>query len=58
MAILSGVLYAVASLGYKMAERLNCRPSAFVVVFSIVGGAFAIIKSLSETSEWKVIFPR
>ncbi|MCB9418380.1 MAG: hypothetical protein H6667_01135 [Ardenticatenaceae bacterium] len=53
MAILSGVLYAVAALGYKMAERLNCRTSTFIVVFSIWGGAFAIIKSFSETSEWK-----
>jgi drug/metabolite transporter (DMT)-like permease len=53
MAILSGVLYAVAAVGYKMAERLNCRTSAFVVVFSIAGGVFALIKSLSETSEWK-----
>jgi uncharacterized membrane protein len=53
MAILSGVLYAVAALGYKMAERLNCRTSTFIVVFSIAGGGFAIIKSFSETSEWK-----
>jgi drug/metabolite transporter (DMT)-like permease len=52
MAILSGVMYAVAALGYKMAERLNCRTSTFIVVFSIAGGAFAIIKSFSETSEW------
>jgi drug/metabolite transporter (DMT)-like permease len=52
MAILSGVLYAVAALGYKMAERLNCRTSTFIVVFSIAGGVFAIIKSFSETSQW------
>lgn len=52
MAILSGVLYAVAALGYKMAERLNCRTSTFIIVFSIAGGVFAIIKSFSETSEW------
>ncbi|MCB9419838.1 MAG: hypothetical protein H6667_08535 [Ardenticatenaceae bacterium] len=52
MAVLSGVLYAVAALGYKMAERLNCRTSIFIVVFSLAGGAFAIIKSFSETSEW------
>ena len=36
-----------------MAERLNCRTSTFIVVFSIAGGAFAIVKSFSETSEWK-----
>jgi uncharacterized membrane protein len=53
MAILSGVLYAVAALGYKMAERLNCRTSTFIVVFSMAGGLFAIIKSFSETSEWQ-----
>lgn len=53
MAILSGFFYAVAALGYKMAERLNCRTSIFIVVFSLAGGLFAIIKSLSETSEWK-----
>ena len=53
LAILSGVLYAVAAVGYKMAERLNCRTSTFIVVFSIAGGVFAIIKSFSETSEWK-----
>jgi uncharacterized membrane protein len=52
LAILSGVLYAVAALGYKMAERSNCRTSTFIVVFSIAGGVFAIIKSFSETSEW------
>lgn len=52
MAVLSGVLYAVAALGYKMAERSNCRTSTFIVVFSIAGGAFAIIKSFSETSKW------
>jgi drug/metabolite transporter (DMT)-like permease len=52
LAILSGVLYAVAALGYKMAERLNCRTSPFIIVFSIAGGIFAIIKSFSETSEW------
>ena len=52
MAILSGVLYAVASLGYKMAERLNCRTPTFIIVFSIAGGTFAIVKSFSETSEW------
>ena len=53
LAILSGVLYAVAALGYKMAERLNCRTSTFIVVFSIAGGLFALIKSFSETSEWQ-----
>jgi uncharacterized membrane protein len=53
LAILSGVLYAVAALGYKMAERLNCRTATFIVVFSIAGGVFAMIKSFSETSEWK-----
>jgi drug/metabolite transporter (DMT)-like permease len=53
LAILSGVLYAVSALGYKMAERLNCRTSSFIVVFSIAGGVFALIKSFTETSEWK-----
>lgn len=52
-AILSGVLYAVSALGYKMAERLNCKSSTFIVVFSITGGVFALIKSFSETSQWK-----
>jgi drug/metabolite transporter (DMT)-like permease len=52
MAILSGILYAVAALGYKMAERVNCRTSTFIVVFSMAGGVFAIIKSFSETSKW------
>lgn len=52
MAILSGILYAVAALGYKMAERVNCRTSTFIVVFSMAGGVFAIIKSFSENSEW------
>ena len=52
MAILSGALYAVAALGYKMAERLNCRALTFIIVFSIADGLFAIIKSFSETSQW------
>ncbi|MGD8753551.1 MAG: hypothetical protein PVG14_19135 [Anaerolineales bacterium] len=52
MAILSGVMYAFAALGYKMAERLNCRTSTYIIVFSIAGGLFAIIKSFSEISEW------
>lgn len=51
-AVASGILYAVAGFGYKMAERLNCRTANFIVVFSIAGGVFALIKSFSEISEW------
>lgn len=51
-AVASGILYAIAGFGYKMAERTSCRTASFIVVFSIAGGLFALIKSFSETSEW------
>jgi uncharacterized membrane protein len=51
-AVASGILYALAGFGYKMAERMNCRTANFIVVFSIAGGVFALVKSFSEASEW------
>lgn len=52
LSILSGVSFAGAGLGYKMAERWQCRSSVFILVFAITGGAFAGIKALSETTVW------
>lgn len=52
LAILSGVAFAVAGLGYKMAERWQCRPSVFILVFAITGGVFAGIKAFSEPTTW------
>lgn len=52
LSILSGVSFAGAGLGYKAAERWQCRSSVFILVFAITGGAFAGIKALSETTVW------
>jgi len=52
LSILSGVSFAGAGLGYKMAERWQCRLSVFILVFAITGGAFAGIKAFSETTLW------
>ena len=52
LSILSGVSFAGAGLGYKMAERWQCRSSVFILVFAITGGAFAGIKAFSETTAW------
>jgi len=52
LSILSGVSFAGAGLGYKMAERWQCRSSVFILVFAITGGAFAGIKAFSETTVW------
>lgn len=52
LSILSGVAFAGSGLGYKMAERRQCRSSVFILVFAITGGAFAGIKTFSETTTW------
>jgi hypothetical protein len=52
LSILSGVSFAGAGLGYKMAERWQCRTSVFIFVFAITGGAFAGIKAFSEATLW------
>ena len=52
LSILSGVSFAGAGLGYKMAERWQCRSSVFILVFAITGGGFAGIKAFSETTVW------
>jgi hypothetical protein len=52
LSILSGVSFAGAGLGYKAAERWQCRSSVFILVFAITGGAFAGIKAFSETTVW------
>jgi hypothetical protein len=52
LSILSGVSFAGAGLGYKIAERWQCRSSVFILVFAITGGAFAGIKSFFETTVW------
>ena len=52
LSILSGVSFAGAGLGYKMAERWECRSSVFILVFAITGGAFAGVKAFSETKAW------
>ncbi len=52
LSILSGISFAGAGLGYKMAERWQCRTSVFILVFAITGGAFAGIKAFFETTIW------
>lgn len=52
LSILSGVSFAGAGLGYKAAERWQCRTSAFTLVFAITGGVFAGIKAFFETTAW------
>jgi hypothetical protein len=52
LSILSGISFAGAGLGYKMAERWQCRSSVFILVFAITGGAFAGIKAFSEITVW------
>jgi hypothetical protein len=52
LSILSGVSFAGAGLGYKMAERRQCRSSVFIFVFAVTGGAFAGMKAFSETTVW------
>lgn len=50
--IFSGISFAGAGLGYKMAERWQCRTSVFILVFAITGGAFAGIKAFFEITAW------
>ena len=52
LSILSGISFAGAGLGYKMAERWQCRTSVFILIFAITGGAFAGIKTFFETTAW------
>ena len=52
LSILSGVSFAGAGLGYKIAERWQCRSSIFILVFAITGGSFAGVKTFSETTTW------
>jgi multidrug transporter EmrE-like cation transporter len=52
LSILSGVSFAGAGVGYKTAERSQCRSSVFILVFAITGGAFAGIKAFFETTVW------
>jgi hypothetical protein len=50
--VLSGFSFAGAGLGYKIADRWQCRSSVFIFVFAITGGAFAGIKTFFETTVW------
>ena len=52
LSILSGISFAGAGLGYKSAERWQCRSLEFTLVFAITGGAFAGIRALFETTTW------
>jgi multidrug transporter EmrE-like cation transporter len=52
MAVLSGLFFALSSLGYKMGERRQCRPQAFLFVFAAAGGVVAGMKALFETTQW------
>ncbi len=52
LSILSGIAFAGAGLGYKMAERWHCRASVFILVFAITGGTFAGVKAFFETTVW------
>ncbi len=52
LAILSGVSFAGSGLGYKAAERWQCRPAVFILVFATTGGAFAGAKALFEDTVW------
>lgn len=52
LSIFSGIAFAGAGLGYKMAEHRQCRSGVFILVFAVTGGAFAGIKSLFETTAW------
>lgn len=52
LSIFSGIAFAGAGLGYKMAERWQCRSGGFILVFAVTGGVFAGIKSFFETTAW------
>lgn len=52
LTILSGVSFVGSALGYKTAERWQCRPTVFILVFAITGGAFAGAKALFEDTLW------
>jgi len=52
LSILSGFSFAGAGLGYKSAERWQCRSLEFTLVFAITGGVFAGIRTLFETTIW------
>lgn len=52
LSILSGISFAGAGLGYKIAERWQCRSSGFILAFAITGGAFAGMKAFSEATVW------
>lgn len=52
MAVLSGLFFALSSLGYKMGERQRCRAQAFLLVFAATGGVVTGIKALFETTQW------
>lgn len=52
LSILSGISFAGAGLGYKMADHGQCRASVFILVFAVTGGAFAGIKALFEATAW------
>jgi hypothetical protein len=52
LAVLSGLSFAGAGLGYKTAERWDCRTPVFTLVFALTGGVFAGIKAYFETTVW------
>ncbi len=52
MAVLSGLFFALSSLGYKMGERRRCRAQAFLFVFAASGGVVAGAKAIFETTQW------
>lgn len=52
LSILSGISFAGAGLGYKMAEHRQCRAPVFILVFAITRGAFAGIKALFGVTAW------
>ncbi len=52
IAILSGMSYAVAGLGYKMAEYWQCQTPVFILIFAMTGCVFTGINALFETTAW------
>lgn len=52
LSILSGVSFAGAGLGYKAAERWQCRSLEFTLFFAITGGTLAGIGSFFEATAW------
>ena len=50
--LLSGLAFAGAGLGYKMAERRNCRTPVFILVFALAGGICSGARAFFEATDW------